>query len=594
MRVGFPRRKPARPSIRRALIGLAAATVAMPAALLTAVPATAALPIGLISSSSWTETLPGNVTAIHIVGQLQNNTTSNVTLVRVNVGLADARANDMAWTYATLDVLGPNETSPFELVLVPAPVGYTGFTIGAISFAQAASQPYHIQLAPTIDPCPAGYSADWVCGSVTNNGAVKVDSVRAVITYLDASSTTVATEHPIAENASAGTPLAINETGHFKFELTPGEPVGITTVVVAEPGYPVDLNPNPLDLGPVNVGKTGQQDVTLFNKGPLPITVSAVQATPSAEFAATTDCPNTGLAGGQSCQVTVRFTPASKGARSGTLTITDDAAGTPQTVVLIGTGAAPQVAFVPASALDFGSTVRAGTPGLLKMVTLINSGDGPLTIASMTSDDPVDFKVDGSACPVTPYTLAPGGQCVIDVTFVPGIAGPYGMNVPHTNLAAANLVVVDDAGTQKLPLSGIGAGPGAQLTVGNMVIAGVDFGQQPVNAPSLPAAVTLTNNGTEPLIISKIVMSGDFSETDTCGTLPATIAAGASCTLSISFTPSQVGKRSGGMTITDNAGTLQQSITLTGLGVNVSGRRQGSGVHRELLIGPIVAIPIQN
>jgi Abnormal spindle-like microcephaly-assoc'd, ASPM-SPD-2-Hydin len=343
----------------------------------------------------------------------------------------------------------------------------------------------------------------------------------------------------------------------------------------------------------VNVGKTGQQDVTLFNKGPLPITVSAVQANPSAEFAATTDCPSTGLVGGQSCHVTVRFTPASKGARSGTVTITDDAAGTPQTIFLTGTGAAPQVAFVPASGLDFGSSVRAGTPGMLKTVTLINSGDGQLTIASMTSDDPVDFKVDGSACPVAPYTLAPGGQCPIGVTFVPSIAGPYGTNVPNTNLAAANLVVVDDAGTQKLPLSGIAAGPGSQLTVGNVVIAGVDFGQQPVNATSLPATVTLTNNGSDPLVISKIVMSGDFSETDTCGTLPATIAAGASCTLSIQFTPSQVGKGTGTLTITDNAGNGQQSITLTGLGVNVSGRRQGSGIHRELLIGPIVAIPIQ-
>ena len=46
------------------------------------------------------------------------------------------------------------------------------------------------------------------------------------------------------------------------------------------------------------------------------------------------------------------------------------------------------------------------------------------------------------------------------------------------------------------------------------------------------------------------------------------------------------------MTITDNAGNFQQSITLTGVGINVSGRRQGSGVHRELLTGPIVAIPL--
>jgi hypothetical protein len=430
---------------------------------------------------------------------------------------------------------------------------------------------------------------------VTNNGTVKVDSVRAVITNLNASNTTIAQERsPLVENASRGTTLATNETGHFTFELNPGEPVGTTRLVVAEPDYPADLNPNPLDVGGVNVGKTGQQDVTLFNKGPLPITVSAVQATPSPEFTASTastDCPGTGLGGGLSCHVTVRFTPAVKGTRSGTLTITGDAAGSPQTVALTGTGTAPQVAFVPASTLDFGSTVRAGTIGTLKIVTLINSGDGPLTIASMTSDDPADFKVDGSACAIAPYTIAPAGQCLIIVTFTPTIAGPYGMNVPHTNLAAVNLVVVDDAGTQKLPLQGMAIGPGAQLTVGSVIIAGVDFGQQAVKYPSPPADVTLTNNGTESLVISKIVLTGDFSETDTCA-LP--IAPGGSCTVSITFTPSQLGKGSGGMTITDNAANGQQSITLTGVGINVSGRRQGSGIHREVLLGPIVAIPIQN
>ncbi len=590
--MGFPRRNPARPSIRRALIGLLTGAMVLPAALLSATPAAAVAPIGLVSSTSWMESLPGNVTAVHIVGQVHNNTAGNVTLVRVDVSLADATANDSAWTYTTLDVLGPGEDSPFELLLFPAPTGYTGYTIGAITYAVAASQPYHSQLAATIDPCPAGYSAEWVCGSVTNNGTITVDSVRAVITYLDGSNHAVATEHPVAENASAGTTLAPAETGDFRFLPTPGEPVGTSSLVVAEPDYPADLNPNPLDVGGANVGKTGQQDVTLVNNGPLPIKVSAVLAVPSPEFTATHDCPNAGLASGESCHITVRFTPASRGVRSGTLTITDDAAGSPLTVGLTGKGTAPQVAFLPAPGLDFGNSVRAGTPGLTKTATLINTGDGQLTITSMATDDPVDFKVDGSACPITPSTVAPGGHCLIGVTFMPAIAGPYGLNIPQTNLAAANLIVVDDAGTQQLPLSGFSPGPGAQFTLDGVVIAGVDFGPQAVNLQSLPAVVTLTNNGTESLVLSKIVMTGEFTEIDTCGSLPATIAVGVSCTLRIRFMPSQLGSRTGLMTITDNAGNFQQSISLTGTGVNVSGRRQGSGVHRELLTGPIVAIPI--
>jgi hypothetical protein len=231
---------------------------------------------------------------------------------------------------------------------------------------------------------------------------------------------------------------------------------------------------------------------------------------------------------------------------------------------------------------------------MLKTVTLTNPGDGPLTITSMSTDDPADFSVDGSGCPVSPFTVAPGGHCAIVVTFSPVIAGPYGLNVPHTNLAAANLVVVDDAGagTQKLPLSGMAAGPGAQFSVGNVTIAGLDFGLQPLNIPSVGAFVTLTNNGTDPLVVSRIGATGDFSEIDSCGTLPTTIAAGASCTLGITFTPTQLGSRTARLTITDNAANNQQSIALSGVGVNVSGRRQGSGIHREQLVGPIVAIPV--
>src|SRR4029077_19893569 len=157
------------------------------------------------------------------------------------------------------------------------------------------------------------------------------------------------------ENANAGTTLAPNETGHFQVWLTPGEPVGTRTpLIVAEPRPPVDLNPVPLDIGHVNMGETGQQDATLTNTGSLPVKVTAEQATPTPEITASTDCPSSGLAGGLSCHVTVHFAPAALGARTGTLTITDDAAGNQQSLPLTGTGTAPDVIFNPSTQLDFG------------------------------------------------------------------------------------------------------------------------------------------------------------------------------------------------------------------------------------------------
>jgi hypothetical protein len=77
--------------------------------------------------------------------------------------------------------------------------------------------------------------------------------------------------------------------------------------------------------------------------------------------------------------------------------------------------------------------------------------------------------------------------------------------------------------------------------------------------------------------------------------MPATLAAGASCTFSLTFTASQAGPRSGALTITDNAANAQQSVTLVGTGIASigAGRRAGSGVHRDRLIGPIASSPLQ-
>jgi len=528
--------------------------MALPAASLPA-PAAASVPdIGVVSTSQWTDTMIGGGTAVHIVGQLQNNTANNVTLVRVTVSLTDAIANDSAWTWATVNVIGPNELSPFELVLAPAPTGYTGYTTITTSYATATSQPYHGQLSTTLDVCPANSPAAEVCGSVTNNGSHTVDGVRAILTYLDVSNTAVAQAHPMVENVNRGTTLASNETGHFTYLLTPGEPAGTgTPLIIAEPDYPVDLNPVPLDAGHVNVGETGQQAATLSNTGALPVTVSGVQATPSPEFTASTDCPTGGLGAGQSCHVTVHFTPAALGVRTGTVTITDDAAGSQQTLPVTGTGTAPDVIFNPSNQLDFGSTERAGMPGVTKSVSLINDGTGPLAITSIATSDPA-FKADGSACPVGVGVLAAGTQCPVSVTFATNTAGPYN----------ANLVVTDNAGTgsQLLPLVAFATGPGDQVSP-----TSIDFHQVVIHQTSAPTPVTLTSNGNESLRISAINVTGDFAQQNTCGTLPATVAAGHNCTVNVTFTPTQTGSRTGTLTITDNTLVGPQTVSLVGSGV---------------------------
>jgi hypothetical protein len=104
---------------------------------------------------------------------------------------------------------------------------------------------------------------------------------------------------------------------------------------------------------------------------------------------------------------------------------------------------------------------------------------------------------------------------------------------------------------------------GSQVTINPTSLT---FGSQVVGTSSTSQPVTLTNSGTSAVTGISISASGDFSETDNCGT---TLAANSSCTINVTFTPTAVGTRTGTLTVTDSAGT--QTASLSGTGVaNVS------------------------
>lgn len=77
---------------------------------------------------------------------------------------------------------------------------------------------------------------------------------------------------------------------------------------------------------------------------------------------------------------------------------------------------------------------------------------------------------------------------------------------------------------------------------------------------SVPQTVTVTNSGTADLVISSVVASGNFTESDNCVT---TLAVGATCTITVTFVPLSVGS-TGSVTITDNASTSPQTLSLAG------------------------------
>jgi hypothetical protein len=92
----------------------------------------------------------------------------------------------------------------------------------------------------------------------------------------------------------------------------------------------------------------------------------------------------------------------------------------------------------------------------------------------------------------------------------------------------------------------------------------VDFGNQFLDTTSNPVQVTLTNVGGGDLLISSVTTTGDFAETNNCGTL---LAPSLSCTLNVTFTPTRLGLRKGLLKITDNGPNGAQSLALSGTGV---------------------------
>ncbi len=93
--------------------------------------------------------------------------------------------------------------------------------------------------------------------------------------------------------------------------------------------------------------------------------------------------------------------------------------------------------------------------------------------------------------------------------------------------------------------------------------ASLTFAAQNVQTTSAAQTVTLTNSGKSTLTIGGISATGDFAQTNTCGT---SVAAAASCSIAVTFTPAATGQRSGSVSIADNAAGSPHTISLTGTG----------------------------
>ncbi len=142
-----------------------------------------------------------------------------------------------------------------------------------------------------------------------------------------------------------------------------------------------------------------------------------------------------------------------------------------------------------------------------------------------------------------------------------GTLGTASTAAASTTVSTFNSGVWTGAGTINTPgicdIGGGGGTPSVALSASSLV-----FGSQIIGTTSLAQVVTLLNNGTAILNITSIGITGDFAKTSTCG---LTLAAGASCTITTTFTPTIAGARTGTITIIDSVGT--QTVSLAGTGI---------------------------
>ena len=204
------------------------------------------------------------------------------------------------------------------------------------------------------------------------------------------------------------------------------------------------------------------------------------------------------------------------------------------------------VGVLPTS-LTFAAQV-VGTTSAPQVVTLTNNLTTTLTISSIgfTGTNSGDFAQTNNCG----SSVNAGASCTINVTFTPAASGTR----------TATLNVTDNAGNspQTVSLSGTGIVPVTLST------ASISFGTVLVDSSATATPVTLTNNQSVSLTnISISVTGAAFSQVNTCGT---SIAAGAQCTITVTFAPKTSGSQTGMVTISDSAINSPQTISLKGAG----------------------------
>jgi hypothetical protein len=278
----------------------------------------------------------------------------------------------------------------------------------------------------------------------TGNGALTINSI--------------ATTADFAQTNNCGSVVAASANCTINVTFTPGATGarnGALTISDSASGSPrivnlsgtgiapaVSLSASVLNFGNQQVGTTSiAQTVTVTNTGNASLTLNSISA--SGGFAQTNNC-GASLAASSACAINVTFTPSTAGAWLGTLSISDNASGSPHTITLAGTGTTAAL-IVSTSNLVFAGQ-RIGTTSAAQSVTISNVGAATLTLSSInTTGDFAQTNTCGGS-------LSPGMNCVINVTFTPTAVAARSGALTITHNAAGSPTNVNLSGTGLLAI----------------------------------------------------------------------------------------------------------------------------------------------
>jgi len=409
----------------------------------------------------------------------------------------------------------------------------------------------------TFDIQPQGSGSSVQTVTLTNTGSIALSPTRVEVTgdFIETDNCANAVVH---EGASCTIQVifAPNQMGNRTGQLTvsanvSGGQVGIPLSGTGVAPALVTLSPTTINFGRVQAGSTSTAlQITAENSGGVAVAITSVSVT-GPFVVASNACGTTSLAANSSCQMTVKFEPATAGPATGTLTMVDGV-GT-QTVQLSGIGDAPATDTLSPTSLTFAGTI-IGALSAPQTVALANTGDVPLTSIAVSVSGPYQVSSNCTS------QLTGQSNCSINVVFLPTAAG----------VQAGTLTVADLLRSQTVPLSGTGLLP-PEFSVSPTSLT---FAAQTVGVAGVPLVLTVTNSGGAPMANVGFQMTGQSSSSFSAGstTCSASLGSGSSCTVQVTFAPTASGLVAASLVVSSSTlGVTPATVPLSGTGKTQAG-----------------------